>query len=730
MHNGYSPLIWLAKAPPTMGSNQAAQAMQLLISARADPHRESGLMPFGRWQPLRFAAFMQNIDCLTVLLHHIDREDVLGDRFLWAAQENVEHIMVQELRREFGDEMVSQIARRARYSMLATVLLQQYASPIAGGSLTPAGAAQLINGQFVSCNLTRGMRANPNGAGLEGRTALMDVVEAGDVKTVKALLENRSDPNRKDSSGATALHFAAAALQVGVVRVLLDYGANPGEVDHCGFSPWMIVGEELAHMRGDDGIYRPRTDGRLVGPGGREGKAEARRELLAMLKPRYSAEEILERFQAGWEEVLDPEFVGGEVTLEALARRFRLFFCSRSADGHGAHEGRMERTEVLLPVAAKMLELLRTEHLQGEQKVLTRYLLQSTMGPCSFTACAHVRTPWKTKDNRHSYREALRQVADEMLSRFGRECSRMREIIRVRAEFEPHGACARLSRLADDEVIIPKEWMEDGREDSEFWRQVQERRKLRYDPPWALEVGGSPARAVVALLRLEAVKDLEECAELNQVYHASLSELFARGYVQYAKLCNDAFQDKLKHIALRCAVREGLNVEPPDRTVPHKKLKRVMEKCAEARKELGRDLQWAGRSTEYAYYSHAFYILDAVRLSFTCKGKTTEDQVHGCMSLLDEFERCTVENDKLCVLRKKSGFAPGVGGAGGYADVKLLVYADLGVHKAFDGTEIPLRIVGEVQLILEGYMKVKSKMHLVYEVHRGSFDRDARTSPE
>lgn len=51
--------------------------------------------------------------------------------------------------------------------------------------------------------------------------------------------------------------------------------------------------------------------------------------------------------------------------------------------------------------------------------------------------------------------------------------------------------------------------------------------------------------------------------------------------------------------------------------------------------------------------------------------------------------------DGMAVLRYKSGFAKGVAGVGGYADVKLLVYADLGYHTAFDGTQIPLRIVGE-----------------------------------
>mmetsp|Transcript_25174 Transcript_25174/g.47399 ORF Transcript_25174/g.47399 Transcript_25174/m.47399 type:complete len:101 (-) Transcript_25174:34-336(-) len=93
------------------------------------------------------------------------------------------------------------------------------------------------------------------------------------------------------------------------------------------------------------------------------------------------------------------------------------------------------------------------------------------------------------------------------------------------------------------------------------------------------------------------------------------------------------------------------------------------------------------------------------------------------MRVLQEFKHCASETDGVQLLRVKSGFAAGVKGDGGYADVKLLCYADLGTHVAFDGTEIPLRIIGEIQLILEHYAEVKNRMHLAYEVHRGSFDR-------
>lgn len=203
----------------------------------------------------------------------------------------------------------------------------------------------------------------------------------------------------------------------------------------------------------------------------------------------------------------------------------------------------------------------------------------------------------------------------------------------------------------------------------------------------------------------------------------SMAELFARGYIRYSELCNRRFQEKMKSVAERVRQREGIDIKPPEHEVPYKKLKRLMEKVKDKQAELAALKGWDGLTPEYFRHSQAFYIQDTVRLSFECLGETTEQQVACCMHLVNEFVGCTVETDGMCVLRKKNGFfSKAPAGEGGYADVKLLVYAELGTFKAFDGTEMPLHIVGEVQLILDGYMKVKHKMHLVYELKRGSFD--------
>jgi len=229
------------------------------------------------------------------------------------------------------------------------------------------------------------------------------------------------------------------------------------------------------------------------------------------------------------------------------------------------------------------------------------------------------------------------------------------------------------------------------------------------------------ATMFLALLQLGSVDNLSEYSALLQVHHRPMAALMATGYVKFSDLCNEKFQERMTSVAKNIAERTGIDISLPKELIKTKQLKRLSEKMIDARRERGIE-DWPGRSHEYLSYSHCFYILDTVRLSFICNGETVQEQVAGCLHLLNGFKSCSLEKDGLQMLRTKSGFASNVEATGGYADVKLLVFADLGTYKAFDGTEIPLRIIGEVQLILRCYMNVKAKMHLAYEINRGSFD--------
>eukprot|EP00929_Paragymnodinium_shiwhaense_P025716 TRINITY_DN15491_c0_g1_i1.p1 TRINITY_DN15491_c0_g1~~TRINITY_DN15491_c0_g1_i1.p1 ORF type:complete len:1110 (+),score=245.44 TRINITY_DN15491_c0_g1_i1:120-3449(+) len=699
--NGYTPLIFLCMAQPAPAMNHAhmTEAVELLIAAKADIHRQSGLMPFGKWVPLRFAAQLHNQPCLEVLLKYIN----VGDRFTWAACENIRFFMQAELSKLLSAEVQAQVEALDTSCNHATVLMQHYAASIVGGDLGPDGARKLVDGTYKVWCLPAGAKADPDGAGLEGNTALMSVIVKGDVATTRALLQSRASPMQRNSAGATPLHLASMLLEPDIVKLLLDFKGEPSARDHAGLSPWMLAGELRLNCIGNI-------------------EKEKMRDILKMCQPDFTIEKVVETLEKDdWAEKFLDEEDAGKPLEEVLDKRLRISesaFFDAAIVRRGAYEGRHPRNDMLLRLGKIIIRLLQTDPLEGNNKKLCKHLLLATKGP-KIIGCDHLKVLWSEVDNRRIHRQQLEEAVTSLLGRYERLCLALREEIRKGAETGGRESCRRLQGLPEDAVVVPEALQ---RKDAR-WKAMQDNRVLRWDPPWALRVQDG-ASCCLALLRLGVLYEINDYARFIQVNASTLEELMARGYVQYSEMCNRVFQDKLKGIAAAIAARAQVKVEPPKDTVPAKKLKRLMEKTLAAHAERGH-LRWPGLSEDYHTYSHCFYILDTVRLSFTCCGKTVADQVDCLMHLYDGLMQCTAEKDGVFVVRQKSGFAEGVVAAGGYADIKLLVYADLGYALSFDGERLPLQIIGEVQLILEDYMKVKHRMHLAYEVNRGSFDRKA-----
>ncbi|OLQ05440.1 hypothetical protein AK812_SmicGene11378 [Symbiodinium microadriaticum] len=104
----------------------------------------------------------------------------------WAAGENAEGIMISELRRFYGNPLAETIEALDPYSHAASAQMRLFASPMIGGSLSPAGAQRLCRGFYDDGYVHNGQRADPNSPGLEGHTALMYMVIAGNVPTIQA----------------------------------------------------------------------------------------------------------------------------------------------------------------------------------------------------------------------------------------------------------------------------------------------------------------------------------------------------------------------------------------------------------------------------------------------------------------------------------------------------------------------------------------------------------------
>lgn len=700
--NEYTPLIFLAMTQPHVDGTQAAQAIDALVATKADVHRECGMMPFGKLAPLRFASRLQNAEGLAALLRHCD----VGDVFQWAAGEDVEAVMLQEFCKLGSAALAQQAAQKSRYDHNATILMKLYASPITDGKLHKDGAVRLVNGQFENGNIRRGCFADPNRPGLEGMTALMEVVRKGDIEVVDALLRGRALPTQQAHSGATPLHFAAAHLQPACAKLLLEHRAEPYAVDHAGFSPWMLIGEATSFSVSSCGRRIAREQ---------DGPTDnaARRELFELLRPPLGPDEILHALEGNWEQLIDEEGSSIEVLTRRLRLHESLFFDERCVR-FGSYEGRRLQGNLVARVTNVIIRFLQVDPLVGDQKNLTKYLLQASMGPSSSPA-KHVNMAWPCSNNRAgAVRERLMTAVQQLLTGFAAECSAFRTEI----DSSHAAACQALREFPADLVTVPESWQADG-----FWRQVQARNILRYDPEWAVSIHDG-ATCCRALLRLGTIDNLAAYGALQTVHRAGMGEMLTRGYESFSRLCNEPFQDLMKRFVARVASGQSLRATPPDKLVASKRLKRLTEKAREAIGERG-SMPWHGRSDKYIKFSHCFYIMDTVRMSFICEGATLAEQVHCCVQLVDAFRACSVEREGLCMLRLKSGFASQASGKGGYADVKLLCYVDLGEKVTFDGSSFPLRIIGEIQLILKAYMNVKSRMHLAYEVDRGSFDNPA-----
>ena len=86
------------------------------------------------------------------------------------------------------------------------------------------------------------------------------------------------------------------------------------------------------------------------------------------------------------------------------------------------------------------------------------------------------------------------------------------------------------------------------------------------------------------------------------------------------------------------------------------------------------------------------------------------------LALCAWLDAATLEQHGVRALRRKNGFHADAPSAGGYRDMKYnLLYQSPSVAGAMG------RVIVEVQIIVEAYLKVKKKMHAVYRIDRGDF---------
>lgn len=74
-----------------------------------------------------------------------------------------------------------------------------------------------------------------------GDLQLINAVKAGDIATVKELIESGVDVNQQDEQGWTPLNWAAGKGEVGILKLLVESGADVFKVGRDQRTPYMIA---------------------------------------------------------------------------------------------------------------------------------------------------------------------------------------------------------------------------------------------------------------------------------------------------------------------------------------------------------------------------------------------------------------------------------------------------------------------------------------------------------
>ena len=70
--------------------------------------------------------------------------------------------------------------------------------------------------------------------GANAATPAADAAQAGDIPTIRTLIQQKADLNRAQADGMTALHWSASHNDVAMTQVLLRAGANPNTETRLG----------------------------------------------------------------------------------------------------------------------------------------------------------------------------------------------------------------------------------------------------------------------------------------------------------------------------------------------------------------------------------------------------------------------------------------------------------------------------------------------------------------
>jgi hypothetical protein len=520
--------------------------------------------------------------------------------------------------------------------------------------------------------------ADPDHTDGQGKSALFISCGLGYLATARALLEAGADPNLRDLKGKTPLHWAAGGVagasdaEPEAVALLLEaaWATDPSLVDDLSLVP-LIEGRG-----GQTAFMGAKPDARpvlLPSPGwdavagalnatGEDGAAAAVQALLLGEQRGLCAFQLIDLL---WDDKLEPDAAA------RVARR-RLVFDK---------------------LVAPLVHAAPARKLEPAEKALLIHACQATAGPDQALGRAASR-----EGHRADFDALLATVMGQFEAQLAADYAALAamtggaELLALPATALLHGTTKGGLRQDAPAVGGPAPWLDAGAggDLAGAYRFALEPSGA-VDSPEALCVllqgGRNPMFAGSHLAHFSATAETT----------AFWQHICALQSVARHKPINAEFH---AHIKAKLHGVEGACFKD----APLKGYERIAVKAAQYHTEESLPATPAGAGAAAAR------VIDIVRCSFEVPS------AQSALALCAWLDAATLEQHGVLALRRKNGFHQDAPSAGGYRDIKYnLLYQSQSVAGSMG------RVIVEVQIIVEAYLKVKKKMHAVYRIARGDF---------
>lgn len=567
-------------------------------------------------------------------------------------------------------------------------------------------------------------RADPNATTKEGETVLMYAVSRNEVEIVNYLCKLkpvRENVDRANESNCTPLHIAKDPV---IARLLLEAGADPGKLNDAGRTPFMTTTGEVRELLSAEPWCTP---------------------WQSFVKKLPGFPEDAQLFNSLWDESLK-------------------------------EEDQEERLSIV--VKDCIMPLIK----ENSQKPLPTHLMRCLELALEATECPKFQ--WSSLAPCHHYQ----RTADGPLFLHQRGAEYESAVLNAAKGFE-NDLSVEHQKLQADEA---------GRKLWAISSKVERLHQNATRFPWGerewlsqIVAEGVPdwvtkrslVGAVTALVEVEAILSASELADLLLGQHRWFH---GKAYMQYFESCEDDIfwlslyvlsdigKTELLYSDIHSAFTKAINAPSgiSFTGAGPKRFKRIMEKVVDYCGNLKDFFQKGAYKGKYTAFNNeglptkdingktlslaeekelqnilymqkvhcAAEVVDKVRNQFTC---FSGSHLVAMVERFDNLDRVLVKvrpgvQFRLTSIQRRNGFPKP--GQGGWADIKYWAL----VEQMFwnkdsttaDSLQVGYALVAETQLVLDSYVRVKKKMHIVYQASRGDYDtraeemeREASSSP-